>query len=162
MRITDVLEWIKGTSLATSISESTWLFPTIETVHVLALALVVGSIALVDLRLLGISGRNRPVSRTLAEMLPWTWIGFAVAALSGSLMFASAATRYAGNVFFLTKLTALGLAGLNMVFFHLAIHRSVARWDHQARPPFAARMTGALSLALWTGIVTLGRWVGFV
>ena len=156
------LHWLEATSPAVAISESSWLFPGIESVHVLALTLVVGSITMVDLRLLGVNLRERPAGELMAEVLPWTWISFAVAACTGALLFSSNATHYWGTVPFRAKILVLVLAGLNMLVFHVTTFRSVAVWGHQPRTPRAAKISGGISLALWIGVVTLGRWIGFV
>jgi hypothetical protein len=156
------LSWLEHTSPAIAISESVWLFPGIESVHVLAITLVVGSITMVDLRLLGLSLRERPAGELIAEILPWTWVSFAVAVCSGALLFASNATHYWGTVPFRAKMLLLALAGLNMVVFHATMHPSVEVWGRQPRTPRAAKISGGLSLGLWIGVVTLGRWVGFV
>ena len=156
------LHWLESTSPAIAISESSWLFPGIESVHVLAIALVVGSISMVDLRLLDINLRDRPVGELMAEVLPWTWISFAVAVLTGALLFSSNATHYWGTVPFRAKMLLLTLAGINMMVFHATIHRSVDVWGRRPRTPRAAKISGGLSLGLWIGVVTLGRWIGFV
>ena len=156
------LHWIESTSPAIAISESSWLFPGIESVHILAIALVVGSITMVDLRLLGINLRERPVGELSAEILPWTWASFAVAACSGALLFSSNATHYWGTVPFRAKMLLLVLAGLNMMVFHATTLRSVNVWGLGARTPLAAKISGGVSLGLWIGVVTLGRWIGFV
>jgi hypothetical protein len=146
--------------LPTQIRESDWLFPTIETVHVFALVLVVGTIMTVDLRLLGFANKERPFSQVAAEMLPWTWTAFAVAALAGMLMFSSKALTYYGNIPFRLKMACLLLAGINMVMFHWLGTRHLAVWD-RGRPPRAAKLAGGASLLLWTTIVAAGRWIGF-
>ncbi len=156
------LQWLESTPPAIAISESSWLFPGIESVHVLAIALVVGSITMVDLRLLDINLRERPVGELIAEVLPWTWTSFAVALLSGALLFSSNATKYWGTVPFRAKMLLLTLAGLNMLAYHATIHRSVDLWGSRAPTPRAAKISGGLSLGLWIGVVTLGRWIGFV
>jgi hypothetical protein len=156
------LLWLEHTSPAIAISESSWLFPGIESVHVLAITLVVGSITMVDLRLLGVNLRERPVGELADEVLPWTWISFAVAVCSGALLFSSNATHYWGTVPFRAKMLLLALAGLNMMVFHATSYRSVAVWGVRPRAPVAARIAGAVSLGLWIGVVTLGRWIGFV
>ena len=126
------LQWLESTSPAIAISESSWLFPGIESVHVLAIALVVGSITMVDLRLLDINLRERPVGELIAEVLPWTWTSFAVAVCSGALLFSSSATKYWGTVPFRAKMLLLALAGINMLVFHATIHRSVDIWGSRA------------------------------
>ena len=136
------------------------MFPTIETVHVFALVLVVGTIMTVDLRLLGVANKERPFSQVAAEMLPWTWTAFAVAALAGMLMFSSKALTYYGNIPFRLKMVCLLLAGVNMVMFHWLGTRHLEAWD-RGRPPRAAKLAGGASLLLWTTIVAAGRWIGF-
>ncbi|WP_174296929.1 DUF6644 family protein [Sphingomonas bacterium] len=154
--------WLEATPLAVKITESEWLFPTIETVHVLALTLVVGSIVLLDLRLLGLANRNLGAMQLSDETLPWTWSAFVVAAITGTLMFVSAATKYYGNVPFRIKMVLLVLAGINMVVFHRGAWRIVHDWDRLVPTPRAVRAAAGLSLTFWIGVVVAGRWVGFV
>src|ERR1700722_13241631 len=97
MSIETTCQWLQNLGFATQISESDWLFPTIETIHVLALVLVVRSIMTVDLRLLGLGNQDRPFSVLAREMLPWTWCAFLIAATAGFLMFSSKALAYYGN-----------------------------------------------------------------
>lgn len=156
------LHWLESTPLAVAISESSWLFPGIESVHVLAITMVVGSITMVDLRLLDVNLRDRPVGELIHEVLPWTWTSFVVAVCSGSLLFSSNATHYWGTVPFRAKMLLLILAGINMLVFHATIHRSVEVWGRRTRTPRAAKISGGVSLGLWIGVVTLGRWIGFV
>ena len=153
-------QWLQDLSFPTEIRESAWLFPTIETVHVFALVLVVGSIMAVDLRLLGIAHRERRFTEIAAQVLPWTWSAFALAAVAGLLLFSSKAVTYFGNIPFRLKMICLLLAGLNMAAFHLTGMRRVITWDH-GTPPLAAKFVGAASLTLWVTIVAAGRWIGF-
>jgi hypothetical protein len=155
-----LMAWLEHRPFAVSIAESTWLFPCIETVHVLALTVVFGSVAMMDLRLLGVGSKDRAVSEVITTTLPWTWIAFAVTATAGSLLFSSKATTYYENLPFRIKLVCLGLAGVNMLIFHLLTARGMASWD-RGTPPTAARLAGAVSLMLWLAIVATGRWIGF-
>ncbi|HEY0801395.1 MAG TPA: DUF6644 family protein, partial [Steroidobacteraceae bacterium] len=123
MTIKEACQWLQDLSFPTNIRESTWVFPTLETVHVLALVLVIGSILTVDLRLLGLSGRTRSVSHVTTQSLPLTWSAFAVAVVSGSLLFASKAVTYYDDIPFRLKMICLLLAGLNMVCFHVLTYR---------------------------------------
>ena len=157
----DLFTRIEATAVGTAIRESTWLFPTIESLHVLCIVLVVGSIMIVDLRLLNIASRQRSVSELMNEVLPWTWICFVLAAITGSLLFTSAATKYAGDFPFRAKMVLLLLAGINMAVFHLGSYRKVALWDRASITPTGARVAGAVSLTLWVVIVAAGRWIGF-
>jgi hypothetical protein len=161
MTIDTLLEALYATGLAAQIRENELAFPCIESVHVLAVALVVGSIAVVDLRLLGWASRDRPVSRLSADVLPVTWAAFGVAAVSGFLLFASNAPKYLENPYFRGKLALLALAGLNMLVFQLVVERDLPAWDAGRPTPRAARLAAALSLVLWTLVVACGRWIGF-
>jgi len=157
----DVVAYLEGSSLADSIRENDVLFPLIESVHVLAICLVVGSILAVDLRLLGVASIRRPVSSVTSGILPLTWGAFVVAVASGGLMFISNATKYLGNGFFVAKMILIGVAGLNMMVFHFIGARDLPKWDNESRLPLSARLAGGLSLLLWVAVVACGRWIGF-
>jgi hypothetical protein len=161
MSLAAVLTWVEHRPFAIAIAESTWLFPITETVHVLALTVVIGAVAMMDLRLLGIGNKDRPVSDVIASSLPWAWSAFAVAFIAGSMMFCSKAVSYAANVPFRIKIVCLLLAAINMLVFHRFTARGMASWD-QGPPPLAARLGAGFSLTLWVVIVATGRWIGFV
>jgi hypothetical protein len=158
---TDFIATFETSSLADTVRENDLLFPVIESVHVLAICLVVGSILVVDLRLLGIASTRWPVSRVTGAILPLTWIAFVVAVASGGLMFISNATKYLGNGFFVAKMILIGVAGLNMLIFHVIGARDMTKWDNASRLPLRARLAGGLSLVLWVAVVACGRWIGF-
>lgn len=161
MNIDHWLHVLKDTSFATTIREDGTLFPWIESIHVLGVTVVIGTIGLIELRLLGVSSTHRPVSRVLKDALPVTWAAFAVSVISGFLLFASNAPTYAYNTFFLIKAALLLAAGLNAFGFHAVIERSIAKWDSASRTPIPARIAGVFSLVAWIGVVICGRWVGF-
>ncbi len=155
------LQSLQDSPPATAIREGATLFPWIECVHVLALTVVVGSIAVVDLRLIGWASRDRSVGEVSATTLPITWSAFAVALLTGSLLFSSNATTYAHNIFFQLKMALIVAAGANMGLYHLLIGRDARQWRTVADTPVRARITGAVSLCLWVAVVAFGRWIGF-
>jgi len=157
----DLIAFFEHSSLADAIRENDVLFPSIESVHVLAICLVVGSIMAVDLRLLGFASVKRPLSAVTRGILPLTWGAFAVAVASGFLMFISNAAKYLGNGFFVAKLCLIAAAGLNMLVFHVISARDQPRWDLQARLPLSARLAGGISMMLWIAVVVCGRWIGF-
>ncbi len=151
-------EWLQNTSLAVTVGES-W-FPYVESLHVVFLAAVAGTIFLVDARLLGIASRQLRVTYLSERLLPWTWGTFAGAVITGSLMFIANASTYAANTPFRIKLVLLLLAGINMFYFQLVTFRTIEKWDAATIP--AARIAGGLSLVLWCGVIGFGRWIGFV
>jgi Family of unknown function (DUF6644) len=162
MQFDSLLKSLEATSVARVISENDLLFPWIESFHVLAIALVVGSIAVVDLRLIGWASRDRALLPLTKDVLPCTWIAFLVAACTGILLFISKAVTYGHNFFFLGKMVLLVLAGINMAVFHLLIGRDLERWGTTPHTtPLPARIAGAVSLCLWITVVVFGRWIGF-
>jgi len=162
MEIDTLLRSLEATSIATAIRENESLFPWVESFHVLAITLVIGSIAIVDLRLMGIASRERAAGRVASEVLRCTWAAFALAAITGALLFSSNAFNYAHNSYFQAKLAFLVLAGINMSIFHWFVGRDIDRWGIPPQAtPLPARIAGAVSLVLWIGVVAFGRWVGF-
>jgi hypothetical protein len=157
----DFIAHAENSGVADAVRENDVLFPLIESIHVLAICLVVGSILAVDLRLLGLASIHRSVSRVTRGILPLTWCAFVVAVGSGGLLFISNATKYLGNGFFVAKILLIGAAGLNMVIFHAVSAKDLPRWEHDARLPLRARLAGGLSILLWVAVVACGRWIGF-
>ncbi|HVY35045.1 MAG TPA: DUF6644 family protein [Caulobacteraceae bacterium] len=156
-----VAQWLQDTALAQWIATSAVGFPWIETFHVIFITTVVGTITVVDLRLLNLTSTRRSVSQITSEVLPFTWCAFALAALTGGLLFMSKATEYVDDFPFRMKMLLLACAGLNMVVFHFTAARGVASWDQGVDTPRAAKIAAALSLLFWTGIIVFGRWIGF-
>jgi len=162
MELDQIFKWLYDTAPGLAIRENESLFPWIESLHVLAITLVVGSIAIVDLRLIGMASLDRALTRLTKEVLPVTWIAFSVAVISGVLLFISNAVSYAHNIYFQLKMLAMLLAGANMLFFHFVVGRDIANWGASAATtPRQARLAGYGSLILWTCIVAFGRWIGF-
>jgi len=160
-QLADLISYLENSRLADNIRENDLLFPFIESVHVLSICLVVGSILAVDLRLLGLASIRRSVSRVTNGILPLTWCAFVVAVASGGLLFISNATKYLGNGFFIAKLFLIGAAGLNMMIFHAISAKDLPRWENESRLPLPARLAGGLSILLWVAVVACGRWIGF-
>jgi hypothetical protein len=161
MALTDIFTAIRDNPLGDAMRESAWMFPTIESIHVVALVLVAGTVSIVDLRLLGVSSRNHAITKLSTELLPWTWSAFVVAAITGGLLFTSNAVKYAENIPFRVKMVLLACAGINMLIFHFITWKSVANWDNATATPGAAKLAGALSLVFWIGVIAAGRWIGF-
>jgi uncharacterized membrane protein len=152
---------VENIGIAESIRESEVLFPFIESIHVIAICLVVGSILTLDLRLLGFASLQRPVSRLTAAILPVTWGAFTVAVMTGLLLFISNASKYLANGYFDAKLCLIAAAGLNMMVFHGLSARDMAQWEQRKSSPVSARVAGALSILIWIAVVACGRMIGF-
>lgn len=158
---TNFWDWLQYSGLGTYIAEATWAFPTIETVHVISLITVLGTIFVVDLRMLGWTSNKFAVTAVAKDTLPLTWGAFACAAISGGLLFVSKAGSYVDNPFFLLKMGAIALAGLNMMYFHFITWRTVEHWDRDASMPAAVKVAAALSIVFWLLVVFLGRAIGY-
>ena len=158
---TNIWESIEYSSLGISIAESTWAFPTLETFHVIGLVTVLGTIMVMDLRLLGLASNQVAVTRMSKDTLPWTWAGFALAAITGSLLFISKASSYIINPYFLWKMGLLALAGINMLIFHFITYKTVENWDTASVLPAGAKVAATLSLIFWVMVVFFGRAIGF-
>jgi len=147
--------------LSAAIRANNSAFPWIESLHVLAITLVFGTISIVDLRLVGYPAHRRGARQLIVDLLPFTWGAFVLAVVTGSLLFASNAVAYSHNAQFQWKMVAMFGAGLNMALFHLTAYRRIGDWDDRLPPPLAAKIAGSTSLALWILVIFLGRWIGF-
>ena len=155
-------QWLDQSSVGMAIRQSLWLFPAIETVHLLGMAALVGTIGVLDLRLLGWVARRQPVSEMAARLIPWAWAGFVVQAITGALLFSSEAVKIYGNPAFRLKMLLLLVAGLQAVIFQKVISGKLAAWDERPSLPMLAKVAGLSSILLWIAIVTAGRFIGFV
>lgn len=158
----DFCRWLEQTSVGASVRESLWLFPAIETLHLLGMAMLVGSVVAFDLRLLGWAMRRERVSQLAGRLLPWTWAGFALQVITGAVLFSSEAVKVSGNPAFRLKMLLLLLAGVQALAFQWNSHRNLAKWEDGGSLPAAAKISGFVSIVLWIGIVAAGRFIGFV
>lgn len=159
--ILNLLEWLESTSWSIALLESLYVWPLLETTHVLSLGLFVGTTLMMDLRLLGVTFRNVPVTAFTGRMLPWTHLGFAIMLATGLLLFYASPVRYYYNVFFRIKVLLLILAGVNVYLFHSRTHKIVSGWDLIPVPPRAARLAAAVSIMAWAGVVITGRMIAY-
>jgi hypothetical protein len=154
-------EWLAETPWSVALHESLYMYPLVESTHVLSITLFVGLAVMLDLRLLGLTMRQVPVSEFLARILPWTRVGFAVMVVTGVLLFYAIPVRNYQNIFFRLKVVMLLLAGLNVWIFQARVERRLAEWDRAAVTPAAARVAAVVSLVLWAGIVVSGRMIAY-
>jgi hypothetical protein len=159
MSLVDLWPWLESLPIAAHIGE-TWWFPLLESIHVLTATFLLGSILMVDLRLLGLAATTYPVSRIVSETVPWTYSASIISVITGLGLFITRASHYIDNRPFQIKLVLLVLAGLNMAVFHLATSRGMAHRDSGAVTTTGARVAGASSLLLWVGVMLAGRWIG--
>ena len=148
-------EWLTKSPWTNFINSREWVFPTIQSFHFIGFAFSIGTIAIVDLRLLGFGMRRQKAAELAADLERWTRLGIATMLITGFLMFSTDAVTYHFNPSFRFKMMCLTLA----ILFHFTVHRRAVRAD---TPPLAAKLAAALSLLLWTGVVAAGRMIAFI
>lgn len=137
------------------LNSNEWAFPVVECIHIIGFAFSIGTIAIVDLRLLGLAMMRQTPSKLARSMAPWTMAGLAAMLISGPLIFSSDPVMYYRNESFRFKITALLIA----ILFNYTIHRKVALADGSS---FGAKLVGGISLALWLSVVASGLFIAFV
>jgi hypothetical protein len=152
--------WLESTGLAVTMRESAWLYPIVETVHIIGFVVVVGAAAMFDLRLLGAS-RRLPVTDAARHFLPWSRLGLLGVVPSGLMLFMSNATTLSINPAFRLKLVLLAAAGANALMFHLWPFKTVTAWNREVSAPAGAKLSALVSLALWASIITCGRFIAY-
>jgi hypothetical protein len=154
MTLLPLFQWFEATELGRTIQSSLFLFPVIESVHLVAFAVLGGTVLLVNLRLLGMAFRSEPVARLAEAAQPWRRGAIFFAIATGSLLFLSEPIKlYYSNPFWV-KIVCLALA----LGFDFAVRRPMLRTGGDG---FAAKLGGLVSLCLWAGVAWGGRWIGF-
>lgn len=161
MSLRSLFEWADALPSSIALRESIYGYPFLLTSHVVSMCLFAGLIIMMDLRLAGLGNLRTPCSQVQKRLFPWQMLGLALSTISGLLLLYSQPMRFYGNFYFWAKNLMMVLAGVNALAFHWSTYHSVAEWDSDARPPFGARLAGALSLALWAGVVVSGRMIAY-
>jgi hypothetical protein len=163
LSILGFMQWLEATAASTYLRESLWTYPIIESVHVLSLALFLGFAVLLDLRLLGFGLRHVRVSELTERILPWTFVGAAIMAVSGVLLFIGDPAKFYGSIFMRIKFLMLGAAVLNAWYFHHSADYLIRlpSWDGSLATPVRAKVAAVVSLLLWFLIVAMGRWIAY-
>ena len=160
MDIDQLIQLIEASALAEWLRTSLKALPIVNAIHVIGIALVFGTILIVDLRLVGVASTQRSVKSVTEELVPYTWIGFALALLTGAALFTVNAGTYMQNTAFFVKMSLIGLAGVNMLIFNHIISRDMMAWN-EGPPAPRARISGALAFTFWALVIIFGRTIGF-
>ena len=161
MSVTDVYSWLEDTVVAEAVRGTPYLYPTLETIHILGIALLIGPAAAFDLRLLGVGRQLLRVTVAADHLLPLARVGFAVSALTGVAMCLPGASLIADRASAPWKLGLLIVAGLNILIFHRRTYRNVGDWDLDRPSPVPARYAAAVSLTTWSGVTLAGRLLAY-
>ena len=158
LRVADAAAWAASLPLAQVLREHAWLYPIVETLHILGFVVLVGAVAMFDLRVLGF-GRQLPVKALARHLLPWSAGSMLLVLPSGLLLFIVEPLALLGNRVFLLKLGLIAVAGLNALAFHAGPYRQADAWPRRA--PLLATAHALLSLALWIAVIALGRLIAY-
>jgi uncharacterized membrane-anchored protein len=152
---------LESLPLAVAMRHDLWLYPVIEIAHIAGFVVLVGSIVVLDLRLLGFS-RTLPVRSMTRHVLPWTFAALLLIVPTGLLMFIAHASDFITNRAFQLKLLMILFAAVNAGVFHTTVYRTVPQWDKDAAPPAAVKVHAALSLVLWFSVLACGRLLAYL
>jgi hypothetical protein len=157
-----LLRTLQDSALGEAVRATPFLYPTLESLHILGIAVLVGPAFAFDLRLLGVGHRTVPVTTAARYLLPVSHVGLVIAGVTGFVLLSAQATAVAGSAAAPWKFGLLLLAGLNVLVFHRGIYSSVDEWASAVKTPVAARVAAATSSFAWTGVVFAGRFLAYV
>jgi uncharacterized membrane protein SirB2 len=157
--IREFCTWLANTSLSQHIQDAFWVIPTVQTVHIVSIAIVMTSMAMLDLRLVGIAGRRQSLQQMASRFLPWVWVTLVVLLCSGTILIIGEPGRELQSEMFWIKMSLLAGAIVLTLIFQTLLRRRNGFWEtHRA----AAVLLGTVSLLMWVGIVGAGRWIAYV
>ena len=161
MSLESIATAIQNTDFFTAVRESELVYPIVLSTHLTMIAVFGGLILMSDLRLLGLALTNVPVSEVLLRTRPWKRVGFVIMVTCGILLGGSKLFNYYDNPYFLVKMTLLTLVGVHAMVFHRGVYANPAQFDGLKIMPRAAKTAACVSLALWLGILSMGRWIAY-
>ena len=150
--------WIYELGISATVRESSWVFPTLECIHLYSMVFLIGIVSAFDLRLMGISLEDQPLSHYSKLVRRWVWIPLIVNTITGTLLFMSKPMEYSANLAFVMKMTILFLG----VVYHAVIVSKADRWSNLAKMPAGVGLLGAVSLVFWLGVLASSRWIAYV
>lgn len=153
-------DWLASTRISLFFQTTGWIIPATQTVHILCIGIVISSMAMLDLRLIGLAGHRQSIPAMADRYLPWLWGAVVVLLLTGLVLITAEPVRELMNDVFRIKMLLL-LAGLAMTTaFRQALRHDVSRWEATGDAR-AARVLGVASLVVWVGIIVCGRWIAY-
>jgi uncharacterized membrane protein len=161
MSLLPFFQWLQNTEIATALRESSLAYPVIMASHLTGMALFGGMILMTDLRLLGLVMRSYPVSDVVGQLRVWKRVGLVMVAGCGILLAWAKAEFYYHNPFFWTKMTLLLLVGIHALVFRKSVYNNTTELDRAPVMPTNAKVAACVSLALWVGLVSAGRLIGY-
>jgi hypothetical protein len=154
--------WIADTPLSHLIEDVSWIVPLFQTIHILCIAIVLSSIAMLDLRLMGVAGKRVTISGMASRFLRPIWWSLVVLAITGITLIIGEPERSLPNIAFQLKMALLASAIIVTLVFQHTVRKNAEFWDLSPARRGQARLTATISLALWIGIAVCGRLIAYV
>jgi hypothetical protein len=154
--------WLAATPASRTIQTVLWIIPTVQTIHILAVAMVVSAVGMIILRILGVAGRSQDVPQTARRFLPWIWSGLVVLAVSGATLIVGEPARDLNNPAFWTKMSLVALAIAVTLAFQLSLRRKAPIWEDAPARPAGVNYLAVATFLVWCAIMVAGRWIAYV
>jgi hypothetical protein len=155
-------DWLAGTPLSMQIKTVDWIIPTVQTIHILSISMVMSATAMVDLRVLGLLSRMQPLAAVSCRFVPWIWWTVIVLLLSGSTLIIGEPGRSLRNPAFILKMSMLAAVLVLTLIFQRGLRHNDRFWENSPGRRIGGRLIAALSLVIWVGIVFAGRWIAYI
>ena len=157
----EISQAIQDTAFFTAMRESMLVYPIVMSTHLASIAIFGGMILMTDLRILGLAMKSVSISDIVRQTRVWKRIGFVIMITCGILLAGSKFASYYDNPYFQIKMTLLALVGVHALVFHKSVYANTEQLDQLPSVPRVAKVAASLSLALWLGIMSAGRWIAY-
>jgi hypothetical protein len=154
--------WLENTPMSQTIQITPWIVPTVQTIHILAIASVLAAALMINLRLIGIRGRDQPLARVSERFRPVIWWTLPILLASGTILIIGEPVRSLENSYFQLKMLLLIGAIIATLSFQIPLGKDVSYWESSPGRRVTARIIAVVSLLLWAGIVFAGRWIAYI
>jgi hypothetical protein len=157
--ISQFCKWLDATPLSQAFQEWVWFVPTVQTVHILCIAVVMTSVGMLDFKMLGLAGRNQPLAAMVAYFMPWIWSALALLLVTGTLLTITEPSRELLNNAFRAKMLMVSVVAVLLRIVQQRLRGDPNYWSARRA---SARAIGAISLVLVVTIVVAGRWIAYI
>jgi hypothetical protein len=156
-----ICAWLEQTPLSHAIQVTNWIIPTVQTIHILAIAVVASSALMMNLRLIGVFGTDQPLKAVASRFLPFIWWALPVLLATGAILIIAEPARSLKNPAFQLKMALVIAAIIVTGFFQILLKSDLMLSDSGAERRVAAATIAVLSMLLWSGIIFAGRWIAY-
>ena len=157
----DFAQWLAQTRLSLAIQTHLWIIPTIQSIHIVCIGIVLASVFMIDLRIFGLAGRDQTLLQTTRRFSPWLWTALAVLLVTGVLMVAGEPVRELLSFSFWLKMSLLAAGILIAITFQLTLRRNERRWEETIINRRTTKSLAILTLLVWCSIIVLGRLIAY-